>query len=397
VPIPDSRRDFLRFLAASPLFARPGLAQDPALASPAEAVNIMDFEAAARRVLPPAHWGYMATGVDDDLTLQANSGAFRRIGLVPRRLVDVSRASLKTEIFGEAWESPLFLCPVGAQKAFHPEGEAAVARAARAKSATQILSTVTSVAVEDVAKSLGRAPWFQIYIPSEWDKTERLVRRAEAAGCPVLVWTIDLFGGRNTETLARSIRRDTRVCGSCHPAGGPALVVAGLPPARETPMLDGIGSSINPAFADWSWVERLRKLTRMKLVLKGIDNAADARLAREHGADGILVSNHGGRATETLRATIDCLPEVVDAARQIPVFIDGGFRRGTDIYKALAYGARAVGIGRPYIWGLSAFGQPGVERVIEILRAELLLAMRECGTPTVAGITRASLLPLPAR
>ena len=362
--------------------------QDQPLASATEAINVMDFEAVARRLLPPAHWGYLATGVDDDLTLQANVAAFRHIGLVPRRLVDVSKANLKTQIFGETWDSPLFLCPVGAQKAFHPEGEAAVARAVKSKNATQILSTVTSVSVENVAKSLGRAPWMQLYIPSEWDKTERLVRRAEAAGCPVLVWTIDLFGGRNTETLARMMRRDTRQCNSCHPSGGPALVVAGLPPARETPMLDGIGSSINPPFADWSWVERLKKMTKMKLVLKGIDNAADARLAREHGADGILVSNHGGRATETLRATIDCLPEVVSEAGSLPVFVDGGFRRGSDIYKALALGAKAVGVGRPYIWGLSAFGQTGVERVIEILRAELLLAMRECGTPTVAEIGR---------
>ena len=384
----NARREFLRFLAASPLFGAIAPGQDQPLASAAEAINVMDFEAVARRLLPPAHWGYLATGVDDDLTLQANVAAFRHIGLVPRRLVDVSKANLKTRIFGETWDSPLFLCPVGAQKAFHPEGEAAVARAVKSKNATQILSTVTSVSVENVAKSLGRAPWMQLYIPSEWDKTERLVRRAEAAGCPVLVWTIDLFGGRNTETLARMMRRDTRQCNSCHPSGGPALVVAGLPPARETPMLDGIGSSINPPFADWTWVERLKKMTRMKLVLKGIDNAADARLAREHGADGILVSNHGGRATETLRATIDCLPEVVSEAGSIPVFVDGGFRRGTDIYKALALGAKAVGVGRPYIWGLSAFGQTGVERVIDILRAELLLAMRECGTPTVAEIGR---------
>ena len=384
----NARREFLRFLAASPLFGAIAPGQDQPLASAAEAINVMDFEAVARRLLPPAHWGYLATGVDDDLTLQANVAAFRHIGLVPRRLVDVSKANLKTRIFGETWDSPLFLCPVGAQKAFHPEGEAAVARAVKSKNATQILSTVTSVSVENVAKSLGRAPWMQLYIPSEWDKTERLVRRAEAAGCPVLVWTIDLFGGRNTETLARMMRRDTRQCNSCHPSGGPALVVAGLPPARETPMLDGIGSSINPPFADWTWVERLKKMARMKLVLKGIDNAADARLAREHGADGILVSNHGGRATETLRATIDCLPEVVSEAGSIPVFVDGGFRRGTDIYKALALGAKAVGVGRPYIWGLSAFGQTGVERVIDILRAELLLAMRECGTPTVAEIGR---------
>ena len=158
-------------------------------------------------------------------------------------------------------------------------------------------------------------------------------------------------------------------------------------------MYDGLDGRFNPPEATWAYVDRLKKLTRMKLLLKGIDGAEDARLAVEHGVDGLVVSNHGGRATETLRATIDCLPEVVDAVRgRIPVLVDGGFRRGTDIYKALASGARAVGIGRPYIWGLSAFGQEGVERVLEILRAELTLTMRQMGTPSIRDITAARVL-----
>jgi isopentenyl diphosphate isomerase/L-lactate dehydrogenase-like FMN-dependent dehydrogenase len=158
-------------------------------------------------------------------------------------------------------------------------------------------------------------------------------------------------------------------------------------------MFTGLSGVINPPEATWSYVDRLKKLTKMKLVLKGIDTAEDAMLARDHGADGVVVSNHGGRATETGRATLDILPEVVDAVgSQIPVFVDGGFRRGTDVYKALAMGARAVGIGRAYIYGLSAFGQQGVERVLDILRAELTLIMRQCGTPTIAQINRASVL-----
>ena len=356
-------------------------------------MSVADFEVSARQALPPAHWGYLATGVDDDLTLKANLGAFQKIGLRPRRLVDVSKTDTRVVIFGQTWDSPLFLCPVGAQKAFHSEGEAAVARAAKAKRVTQVLSTVTSVSVERVTRELGRAPWFQLYMPAAWENTEKLVRRVEAAGCPVLVWTIDLFGGRNSETLSRLMRTDKRECGSCHPAG-PALVVAGLPPARETPMLDGIGGNVNPPFATWAFVERLKKLTTMKLVLKGIDNADDARLARESGADGIVVSNHGGRATETLRSTIECLPEVVDAAKGMPVLVDGGFRRGSDIYKALALGAKAVGVGRPYIYGLASQGQAGVERVIDILRGELEMTMRQCGTPVVSGIGRGSIVRL---
>jgi 4-hydroxymandelate oxidase len=158
-------------------------------------------------------------------------------------------------------------------------------------------------------------------------------------------------------------------------------------------MFDGMDGKFNPPEATWAWVDRLKKLTKMKVMLKGIDTAEDARIALEHGVDGLLVSNHGGRATETLRATIDCLPEVVAAVRgRIPVFVDGGIRRGTDIYKALASGARGVGIGRPYVWGLTAFGQDGVERVLEILRAELTMTMAQMGTPSIADITPARIV-----
>jgi isopentenyl diphosphate isomerase/L-lactate dehydrogenase-like FMN-dependent dehydrogenase len=362
-------------------------AQDPLkLTSAKDALKVMDFEELAHSKLPPAHWGYMASGVDDDATLKANLGGFKRIQLRPRRLVDVSKTDLRTEIFGMALEYPIFLCPVGGHKMFHPEGEVATARAARSKKALQILSTQSSTAVEDVAQALGAPPWYQLYIPQRWEGVEKLVRRVEAAGCPVLVWTIDGLGGRNLESATRFRRMDTRDCFTCH-VSGPGGAVA----RKSTPMLQGIEGGVNPSFATWEYVDRLKKLTKMKLVLKGIETSEDARLCREHGVDGILVSNHGGRATEDLRATIDSLPEVVEAAgSQIPVLIDGGFRRGTDIYKALALGARAVGIGRPYVYGLASFGQEGVERVLDILRGELQLTMRQCGTPTIAQITRAS-------
>jgi isopentenyl diphosphate isomerase/L-lactate dehydrogenase-like FMN-dependent dehydrogenase len=345
----------------------------------------MDFEAAAKRALPPAHWGYMATGVDDDLTLKGNMEAFKRIGLKPRRLVDVSKADLSVDVFGNRWETPIFICPVGGQQAFFHEGELATARAARARHHQMILSTATSTALEEVAKAYGTAPWYQLYMPRTWSDTEKLVKRVENAGCPVIAWTVDLLAGRNTPTATRFARQDTRNCVTCH-INGPGTRV-------HSPMYEGLSDPrINPPEATWEYVDRLKKLTRMKLLLKGLDSAEDARLAVEHGADGIVVSNHGGRATETLRATIDCLPEVVQAVGgRIPVFVDGGFRHGTDIFKALASGARGVGIGRPYIWGLSAFGQEGVERVLEILRAELTLTMRQMGTPTVRDITPARL------
>ena len=384
-----NRRNFLRFLAGSPLLAEawaqglPGI-PPTIIGTPNDALNIMDFEEAARKALPPAHWGYMATGVEDDATLRLNHEAYSHIQLRPRRLVDVSKIDMSVELFGKKYETPVYICPVGSQKAFHPaQGELATARAARAKHHLQILSSVTSTSVEDVAQALGTPPWFQLYMPVTWDATEKLVRRVEAAGCEVLAWTIDLLGGRSTETQERYRRVDSRDCAQCHSTSrGGAM-------AQPKPMWRDIPPGFNPANATWEYVDRLKKFTKMKLILKGIETGEDARLAVEHGVDGIMVSNHGGRANEDLRATINSLPEVVDAVNgRVPVMVDGGIRRGADVVKALAMGAKAVGIGRPYIWGLSAFGQPGVERVLEIFRAELELTMKQVGARSVKEITR---------
>jgi 4-hydroxymandelate oxidase len=376
------RRAFLQFLAASPLLAATAWAQQPPAAG--DVLTVMDFEEAARRVLSPAHWGYMASGVDDDLTVKRNREGFSRFSLRPRRLIDVSKVDLAVEVFGSTWATPIFLCPVGGHRMFHSDGELAVARAARAKNTVQVLSTATSTPVEDVGKALGTAPWYQLYMPNSWDSTERLVRRAETAGCPVLVWTIDLLGGRNLETSERARRTDKGDCTACHSTARGGRSIA------ELTMFSGLEAAMNPPAATWEYVDRLKKLTRMKLVLKGIETREDARLAREHGVDGIIVSNHGGRALESNRSTIEALAEVVDGAGAgVPVFIDGGFRRGTDIFKALAMGARGVGVGRPYLWGLSAYGQQGVERVLDILRAELQMTMRQCGAPSIARISRA--------
>ena len=381
-----NRRRFLQFLAASPIFARLNGQQ---LSRPEDGLAVMDFEAAAKRALPPAHWGYMATGVDDDITLKANHEAFQHYRLRARRLVNVSKPDLRTEIFGQAWETPIFICPCGSQRAFHSDGELATARAAKAKLTQMILSTQTSVPIEDVNKAFGKPVWFQLYTTSRWDATEKLVKRAEDSGSPVLVFTVDQQAGRNTETQSRIRPQDTRNCSACHEGGGPATFSQ-----QGKPMYAGIDSSglalVDPALT-WTAVDRLKKFTRMKVVLKGIVTREDAVLARQHGADGIIVSNHGGRAEESGLATIDCLAEVVDGAGSLPVLLDGGVRRGTDVYKALALGARGVGIGRPYLWGLSGFGQAGVERVLEILNAELQLTMRQCGTPAIKQITRSAI------
>ena len=385
-----SRRNFLRFLASSPAIAWAQQVSHEQVAAVVEsakdALSVADFEEIARHKLPPAHWGYVASGVDDDATYRANIAGFQRIELRPRRLADIAKADTRVELFGAAFESPVFLCPLSGQKMFHGDGEAGSARASRAKNALQILSTQTSTSVEEVASALGRPPWYQLYQPAQWEGTEKMIKRVEDVGCPVLVMTVDMAGGRNSETATRLARTDTRNCLSCHTDNGNGRLGA---PKGMLPMEEGIGSAL--ARPTWKDVDRLKRLTKMKLVLKGIETHEDAMLCREHGVDGIVVSNHGGRATEDLRPTIESLPEVVEAAGGVmKIFVDSGFRRGTDVYKALALGASAVGIGRPYVWGLTAFGQAGVERVLEILHAELLMTMRQCGTPTLAQITRSS-------
>jgi (S)-2-hydroxy-acid oxidase len=414
----ENRRKFLRLLAASPLLALPGPSHillqkllasrnpgtkdaftlfesleqgDTLISSPEQAFDVMDFEPVARKTLPPAHFGFLATGVDDDATVRANHEGFSKLQIRARRLVDVSNIDMSARLFGTSWDSAIALSPVGDQKAFHPEGEVAVARAARAKGHLQILSTVTSYSVEDVTAARGAPIWFQLYVNNVWDIMRAVIKRAEAAGCPVLVLTVDLKEGSNRETLFRAERADTRQCSMCHTNG-----FKGFGRVANRPMFAGLDVSkasnlISPAL-DWDYVKRLKDTTTMKLILKGIVTREDAQLAVEHGVDGIIVSNHGGRAEETLRSTIECLPEVLDGcARKIPVLVDGGFRRGTDIFKALAFGATAVGIGRPYIWGLAAFGQPGVEAVLTILQRELQTIMRQAGTISIDKITSAYL------
>jgi 4-hydroxymandelate oxidase len=405
--LPDARRRFLRFLASSPIFAASIAAGDdyPPPKSAGEALNVSEFEPLAQKNITPAHWGYLATGVSGDRTLRRNCEAMDqyqlRVRLFSRNGGGGGGASsrvLQTQVLGETWDCPFYLSAVASQQAFHPDGEAAVARATRKEKVAQMLSINTSISVEKVAQERGgAAPWFQLYMPPDWAETEKLLRRVEAAGCKVLVWTVDTLHGRWAETGARAVRLDSRACASCHGANHPVNGTDGAARNRRKPMYDGLSGRNNPgAAADWSYVGKLKKLTSMKVVVKGIDTTEDAVLARENGADAIVVSNHGGRGTETGRGTMDILPEVIDAlggpGRDFPVLIDGGFRRGTDIFKALAIGAKAVGIGRPYIWGLGAFGQEGVERVIQLLRTELELTIRQVGFGSVSQIDRSAVL-----
>ena len=394
------RRAFLKLLAASPLLAGvpyigQALAQTPTLqgidslvANAPDALDVFDLEAVARRNIPPAHWGYLAAGVDGEETLRANQQAFSRYQLHTKRFVDLSKMGMSLDLFGTTYKSPIFLSPLGAQRAFHPEGEIGSAKAAASRGHLQVLSTVSSIGVEDVTAAYGAPIWYQLYTTNKWDITVKLVKRAEAAGCPVVAVTVDLPVGRNTESATRWARTDTRTCSSCHAAGGPD--------PRTRPMFSGndmTGVALNSSSLTWDFIKRLKDVTKMKVLIKGLESRGDAELAVRHGADGIIVSNHGGRATETGRGALEALPEVVAAVRgRVPVLVDGGVRRGTDVLKALALGATAVGIGRPYVWGLGAFGQAGVERVLDILNNELRLAMAGVGARTLRDITAASLI-----
>jgi (S)-2-hydroxy-acid oxidase len=423
-----TRRKFLKMLGASPLIAGSGIfasslaellhaapleekhllgwlenvqQSDEVISSPDQALDVMEFEAVARKNLPPAHFGYLATGVDDDATVRANREGYSRIQIRARRLVDVENIDMSVSLFGTKWNTPIVLSPVSAQKAFHPEGEVAVARATRAKGHLMMLCTPATASIEEVTAARGTPVWQQLYPTNVWEVGRAIVKRAEAAGSPAIVLTVDLQEGSNRETLFRAQRVDKRQCSACHQGaytgyarGKPGAGSGGFAQfAAWMPMFDGLDVSkvtaIIPPSMNWDFVKRLRDTVTVKLVLKGIVTREDAQLAVEHGVDGLIVSNHGGRAEETLRPTIECLPEVIEGVSgKIPVIVDGGIRRGTDIFKALAYGATAVGIGRPYDWGLAAFGQPGVEAVLEILRRELRTIMRQAGTTSIDKITR---------
>lgn len=397
------RRQFLKFLSASPYIAAggglasflnsEGFAQDvressfvqimrdrmSVVANPKEALTVFDMEATARTKVHQGHWSYMASGTDDDATLFANRDGFRQIKLRPRRLRDATKVDMRVEIFGGSYAAPIFTCPTGGQGSFHPDGELAVGRATRARNTPQMLSTSTGISIEEVTKAHGRPVWQQFYAPNSWDASVALMKRFQANGVTVLALTCDNTTGRFSETYYRTRPKDMNQCEACH-KGGPEV-------GRHRPMRDGIDysklRSSDPAM-DWKFVARVRDYWKGKFILKGLDTFEDAKMALEHGLDGILVSNHGGRSTETGRGTIEALPEVVAAVGgKIPVFLDGGVRRGTDVFKALALGATAVGIGRPTLWGLGSFGEAGVNRVLEILHAELKLVMGNCGVLNV--------------
>jgi 4-hydroxymandelate oxidase len=409
----QNRRRFLQFVAATPVLPFLDLprewmdairtmnagqagaaAQDGVIATAADAMSVFDFEPAARAKTTIGHWTWLSTGGDDGATIVANRQGFERFQIRARRLVDVRTVDTSVVLHGTKWETPIFLCPLAGHRAYHPDGELATARAARARRHLQILSTMTTTAVEEVNAARGEPVWFQLYHRDDWGQTRELIRRVEKSGCPALVFTVDLLGGRNMEQYNRVQRQNQASCASCHPGGN------GFTDLKNRPMVTALAPPVSPqpeiGTPTWDYIKRLKDTTRMKLLVKGIVTREDAELALQHGVDGIEISNHGGRAENSLRPTVQCVSEVAGAVKgRIPVLVDGGFRRGTDVFKALGLGASAAGIGRPYIWGLAAFGQEGVEAVLTILRRELELIMRQAGTTSVPRITREAVVDSP--
>jgi len=336
--------------------------------------SINGLKQLAAEKLKKEFFNYLTGGADDKRTLSRNISAFQNIQIRPRRLVDVRHIDTSVSIFGEQWDSPIALAPIGWQGYFHSDGELATARAAHTLDRIMVASTVSSYAYAEIAAEMERKPWFQLYPTTIRTVTEKLLQRAEEAGCPVLVLTVDtpVFGNRENHirTLVNSYSGKQGKTGN----------LAGLLPEGATPQ--------DPSMT-WEMIAWLRRHCNMKIVLKGILTHEDAILAIEHGADGIIVSNHGGRQLESDLATIEALPEIIDVVKgKLPVIFDGGIRRGTDIFKALAIGADVVCAGRAYCYGLAAAGQAGVEKALTILQEELERNMRLAGVTSLNNLNQ---------
>jgi isopentenyl diphosphate isomerase/L-lactate dehydrogenase-like FMN-dependent dehydrogenase len=350
----------------------------PGSAALEEVVNLDGFEPLARAKMDPAGYNYYVGGAGDEVTLRENIAAFRRRKLRPRVLIDVSSIDTSTELLGQRVSLPVGLAPTGLNGLADPEGEAAAARAAARAGALFCISTLSSSSLEEAAAA-GGPRWFQLYVNENRALSEAIVKRARDAGYSALVLTVDLpvVGYRERELRMPIALSDHRV------GNFDDLL-------REAEDLPHVFTTLFDQTLSWGDIEWVRSISDMPLVIKGILTAEDARLAVGHGADAVLVSNHGGRQLDRAPATIDVLEEVVDAIDgRVDVYLDGGVRRGSDVMVALALGAKAVFIGRPYLFALAAGGEAGVARCLQLLSAEIENAMALLGVRSTDEITRA--------
>lgn len=356
-----------------------------------DVLNLHELEALAKAKLPQMAWDYYASGADDERCLRRNLEAYEAILLHYHVLVDVARRELATTVLGERIAMPIAVAPTAFHRLAHPDGELASVRGAGDAGTLFILSTLSNTPVEDVVAAASGPVWFQLYVYRDRAATAALVQRVEAAGCRALVLTVDapLLGRRERDVRDRFGLPPELGVSNLHAAGYAPVPAAG----GESGLAAYFATLLDPALT-WDVLPWLRSITKLPIVVKGIVRADDAVRAVTHGAAGIVVSNHGGRQLDASPATIDVLPRIVDAvAGRGEILLDGGVRRGTDVVKALALGARAVLVGRPVLWGLTAGGREGVAAALGVLRRELDLAMALCGCADLGAITRDLVTP----
>ncbi|KAJ9063300.1 hypothetical protein DSO57_1001737 [Entomophthora muscae] len=348
-------------------------------------LSLFDFETVAKHLMTKEAWAYYSSGADDEITLRENRGAFQRIWLKPRVMVNVQNIDLKTKILGRNSALPIYITATALGKLGHPEGEVVLTRAAHSKNIIQMMPTLSSCSLSQMmdARQKDQVQFLQLYVNSNREVTRALIERAEAGGCKGLFITVDAPQlGRREKDMRMKYSADTDIQDE-------ADVDRNQGAARA------ISSFIDPSL-NWEDLAWFRSITKMPIALKGIQNGADAVIAAKSGVDAIVVSNHGGRQIDTGRSAIEILPEVVSELKEhyrhnprkrMEIYIDGGIRRGSDIFKALALGADAVGIGRPFLYAMSTYGQAGVEKAIDFLADELTMTMRLMGTPLISDIT----------
>jgi len=341
-------------------------------------LNLREFEPLARGKLSQMIFDYYASGANDDVTLRENEAAYQRIFMRPRMMAGNAARSMNVSIFGQPMNAPILIAPMAYMKMAHPDGEAAVARAAAARSLNMIVSTSATMSVDEIAAAVPEGSrWFQLYLYKDRAAARDLVGLVGAVGYQAIVLTVDrTYLGRREPDIRNNFGLP------------PPLEVKNLPPDATR---DGLAAYVSPLFEDnlrWSDVEWLKSITSLPVLVKGVLRGDDARLAIAHGADGVIVSNHGGRQLDTAIPAIDALPEIVQAVGdEAEILVDGGIRRGTDVMKALARGAKAVLLGRPVLWGLALEGEVGVGRVLDLLLQELDLALALNGCRSIEDVT----------
>ena len=357
---------------------------NPTGARDARPINLYAYRDAARERLPQMAYDYYAGGAHDEITLRENHDAYDRLRLRYRVLRDVSTRDLSTTVLDHTLDVPFYVAPTAFHRMAHPDGELATARAAGARGTAMMLSTLATTSIEAVTDAATGPVWFQLYVYKDRAATRDLVRRAADAGCTALVLTVDaqIWGVRERDVRNGFQLPDGLSIENLTGAG------KGFFPETEG---SGLAAYVHDLFdqaLSWKDLDWLCGITDLPVLVKGIVRGDDAARAAEHGAAGVVVSNHGGRQLDTSPATIEALPEVVEAVgERLAVFIDGGIRRGTDVLKALALGAHAVGLGRPILWGLATDGEAGARHVLDLLRDELDLAMALCGCASLRDVT----------